>query len=150
GFRPIAVARTAQDWPAGRAVKTVSNRPRKDRLNAIEDRGHLPRECSRGTAKNLMVLAEPIRYSPMRLNPERDRAINGHIREIFDFESGKSLLRVQTVKSVFPLLRMTSADNQPINQSAKVEFSFSDPAGNFAGSTIAFSADPGRWSVMEK
>jgi len=86
----------------------------------------------------------------MRLNPERDRAINGHIREIFDFESGKSLFRVQTVKSVFPLLRMTSADNQPINQSAKVEFSFSDPAGNFAGSTIAFSADPGRWSVMEK
>ena len=83
-------------------------------------------------------------------NPERDRAINGHLREIFDFESGKSLFRVKTVKSVFPLLRMTSADNLPINQSARVEFSFSDPAGNFAGSTIFFSADPGRWSVMEK
>ena len=27
---------------------------------------------------------------------------------------------------------------------------FSDPAGNFAGSTILFSADPDRWSVMEK
>ncbi|MGO9588087.1 MAG: MGH1-like glycoside hydrolase domain-containing protein [Limisphaerales bacterium] len=83
-------------------------------------------------------------------NPERDRAINGHLREVFDFESGKSLFRVKTVKSVFPLLRMASADSLPINQSAKVEFSFSDPAGNFAGSTIAFSADPGRWSVMEK
>jgi hypothetical protein len=45
---------------------------------------------------------------------------------------------------------MTSADNLPINQSARVEFSFSDPDGNFAGSTIFFSADPGRWSVMEK
>ena len=83
-------------------------------------------------------------------NPERDRAINGYLREIFDFESGKSLFRVETVKSVFPLLRMTSADNLPINQSAKVEFSFSDPAGNFAGSTISFSADPSRWAVMEK
>ena len=83
-------------------------------------------------------------------NPERDRAINGYLRETFDFESGKSLFRVKTVKSVFPLLRMTSADNQPIHKSAKVEFSFSDPAGNFAGSTILFSADPSRWSVMEK
>lgn len=83
-------------------------------------------------------------------NPERDRAINGYLREVFDFESGKSLFRVKTVKSVFPLLRMTSADNLPINKSAKVEFSFSDPAGNFAGSTIFFSADPSRWSVMEK
>ena len=83
-------------------------------------------------------------------NPERDRAINGHLREIFDFESGKSLFRVKTVKSVFPLLRMASADNLPINKSAKVEFSFSDPAGNFIGSTIFFSVDPSRWSVMEK
>ncbi len=82
-------------------------------------------------------------------NPDRDRAINGHLREIYDFESGKSLFRVKTVKSVFPLLRMTSADNRPINRSARVEFSFSDPAGNFAGSTIAFSADPRHWSVME-
>ena len=31
-----------------------------------------------------------------------------------------------------------------------MEFNFSDPAGNFAGSTIFFSADPSRWSVMEK
>jgi len=83
-------------------------------------------------------------------NPERDRAINGYVREIFDFDSGKSLFRVKTVKSVFPLLRMTSADNQPINKSAKVEFSFSDPAGNFTGSTIFFSVDPSRWAVMEK
>ena len=83
-------------------------------------------------------------------NPERDRAINGHLREIFDFESGKSLFRVKTVKSVFPLLQMTSADGLPINQSARVAFSFSDPVGNFAGSTIAFYADPGRWSVVEK
>jgi hypothetical protein len=83
-------------------------------------------------------------------NPERDRTINGHLREIFDFESGKSLFRVQTVKSVFPLLQMTSADNLPISRSSRVEFSFSDPAGNFAGSTILFSADPDRWSVMEK
>ena len=45
---------------------------------------------------------------------------------------------------------MTSADGLPIDQSAKVEFSFSDPAGNFAGATIDFSADPSRWSVMEK
>jgi hypothetical protein len=83
-------------------------------------------------------------------NPERDRAINGYVREIFDFDSGKSLFRVETVKSVFPLLRMTSTDNLPINKSAKVEFSFSDPAGNFAGSTISFSADPSRWAVIEK
>jgi Trehalase len=83
-------------------------------------------------------------------NPERDRAINGHLREIFDFKSGKSLFRVKTIKTVFPLLRMTSADGLPIDQSAKVEFSFSDPAANFAGATIDFSADPSRWSVIEK
>ena len=83
-------------------------------------------------------------------NPERDRAINGHLREIFDFDSGKSLFRVKTVKSVFPLLRMASADNRPIDRSSKVEFSFSDPAGNFAGSSIAFSADPSRWLVLDK
>jgi hypothetical protein len=83
-------------------------------------------------------------------NPERDRAINGHLREIFDFASGRSLFRVKTVKSVFPLLRMASADHLPINASAKVEFSFSDPAGNFTGSTISFCADSSRWAVMDK
>ena len=83
-------------------------------------------------------------------NPQRDRAINGHLREIFDFESGKSLFRVKTVGPVFPLLRMTSADHLPIHQSARVDFSFSDPAGNFTGSTIVFSADSSRWSVIEK
>jgi Trehalase len=83
-------------------------------------------------------------------NPERDRAINGHLREIFDFESGKSLFRVKTVKSVFPLLQMMAVDGRPINRSARVEFSFSDPAGNFADSTITFSANAGRWSVQEK
>jgi hypothetical protein len=83
-------------------------------------------------------------------NPERDRTINGHVREIFDFESGKSLFRVVTVTSVFPLLRMTAADNLPINRSSKVEFSFSDPGNNFAGSTVAFSVDQNHWSVVTK
>ncbi len=83
-------------------------------------------------------------------NNVRDRSIKGHIREIYDFGSRNSLFRIKTLKSVFPLLQMNSADNLPINQSAKVEFSFSDPAGNFVGSIIAFSADPGRWSVLEK
>ena len=82
-------------------------------------------------------------------NPARDRAINGHLREIFDFESGKTLFCVKTVKSVFPLLQMTSADNLPFNKSARVELRFSDPADNFVGSTILFFADPSRWSVME-
>jgi hypothetical protein len=79
-------------------------------------------------------------------NPERDRTINGHIREIFDYDSGNSLFRVVTVKSVFPLLRMTTADNLPINCSSKVEFSFSDPGGNFAGSTVAFCVAQNHWS----
>src|SRR5208282_5171797 len=83
-------------------------------------------------------------------NPERDRTINGHVREIFDFDSGNSLFRVVTVKSVFPLLRMTAADNLPINQSSKVEFSFSDPGNNFAGSTVAFSVDQNHWPVVTK
>ncbi len=83
-------------------------------------------------------------------NPERDRAINGHLREIFDFDSGRSLFRVKTAKSVFPLLRMISADHLPINRSAKVDFSFSDPAGNFAGATIVFSTDSARWSVLDR
>jgi hypothetical protein len=83
-------------------------------------------------------------------NAERDRTIHGHIREIFDFESGRSLFRVRTDKSVFPLLQMTSADKQPINQSAQVDFSFSDPAGNFSNSTIYFIADTIRWQVVDK
>jgi hypothetical protein len=83
-------------------------------------------------------------------NPERDRAIKGHLREIFDFGSGRSLFRVRTIKSVFPLLHMVSADRQPIERSTRVEFSFSDPAGNFTGLAIEFSADPDRWSVIGK
>jgi hypothetical protein len=83
-------------------------------------------------------------------NPERDRTINGHVREIFDFDSGNSLFRVVTVKSVFPLLQMAAADNLPINRSSKVEFSFSDPGNNFAGSTVAFSIAQNHWSVVSK
>jgi hypothetical protein len=83
-------------------------------------------------------------------NAELDRAINGHIREIFDYESGDSLFRVKTVKTVFPALRMTAQDNLPIDKSAKIEFAFSDPGDNFAGESIAFAADSTRWTVADK
>ncbi|MGP8020029.1 MAG: MGH1-like glycoside hydrolase domain-containing protein, partial [Limisphaerales bacterium] len=39
-------------------------------------------------------------------NPDRDRAIAGHVREIFDFNSGNSLFKVETIKTVFPVLTM--------------------------------------------
>ena len=81
-------------------------------------------------------------------NPERDRRIEGHVREIFDFDSGNSLFRVEAVKTVFPVLKMKTADGLPINQSKKVEFSFSDPAGNFDRSEIPFAIDETRWKVV--
>ena len=80
-------------------------------------------------------------------NPERDRTIQGHVREIYDFETGNSLFRVETTKPVFPLLKMKSTDGLPIQQSRRVRFSFSDPGGNFAKSTISFQMDEGRWKV---
>jgi len=83
-------------------------------------------------------------------NSERDCSVNGHVREVFDFDSGKSLFRVKTDKTVFPVLHMASVDGLPINKSANVEFSFSDPADNFTGSVIRFFADPDHWSVVEK
>lgn len=83
-------------------------------------------------------------------NSERDRLIDGHVREVFDFATGKSLFHIKPSKSGFPVLRMTSTDNLPIDRSAKVEFMFSDPAGNFTGSSVYFFADPIRWSVMDK
>ncbi len=80
-------------------------------------------------------------------NPDRDRAIAGHVREIFDFNSGNSLFKVETIKTVFPVLTMKTTDGLPIEQSRRVIFSFSDPSGNFAGSTISFRFEEGKWKV---
>jgi hypothetical protein len=82
-------------------------------------------------------------------NPERDGAVNGHVRELFDFATGRSLFRVEATKTVFPVLAMRSMDNAPIQQSRRVEFAFSDPAGNFAGAPIRFSVDEARWNVVD-
>jgi hypothetical protein len=80
-------------------------------------------------------------------NPDRDRTIQGHVREVFDFDSGDSLFRVATTKTVFPLLKMKSTDDLPIEHSRRVRFSFSDPGGNFAKSAIPFRIDEGKWKV---
>ncbi|HUA38564.1 MAG TPA: trehalase family glycosidase [Candidatus Sulfopaludibacter sp.] len=80
-------------------------------------------------------------------NPDRDRTIAGHVREIFDFDSGDSLFKVETTKTVFPFLAMSAADGLPIEQSRRVLFTFSDPGGNFAGSAIPFRFEAGRWQV---
>ena len=82
-------------------------------------------------------------------NPERDRRIEGHVREIFDFNSQNSLFRVEPIKTAFPVLKMATADGLPINQSKKVEFSFSDPAGNFGHAEIPFTFDESRWKVVD-
>ncbi len=82
-------------------------------------------------------------------NPSRDVAVDGHIRELFDFKSGRNLFRVATEGRVFPVLHMRSTDGLPIESSAGVDFRFEDPAGNFAGRTIAFTVDPSRWSVVD-
>ncbi len=80
-------------------------------------------------------------------NPDRDRTIAGHVREIFDFDSGNSLFKVETTRTVFPFLAMKATDGLPIEQSRRVIFSFSDPGGNFAGSTIPFRFEAGKWQV---
>jgi hypothetical protein len=80
-------------------------------------------------------------------NPDRDRAIAGHVREIFDFDTGNSLFKVETIKTVFPLLTMKTTDGLPIEQSRRVIFNFSDPGGNFTGSTIPFRFEEGKWKV---
>ena len=80
-------------------------------------------------------------------NPDRDRVVAGHVREIFDFDSGDSLFKVETIKTVFPVLTMKPTDGLPIEQSRRVIFSFSDPGGNFAGSTIPFRFEEGKWKV---
>src|SRR5579859_273576 len=80
-------------------------------------------------------------------NPDRDRAVEGHVREIFDFDSGASLFKVEATRTVFPVLTMKTADGLPIGQSRRVLFSFSDPGGNFAGSTIPFRIEAGKWKV---
>jgi Mannosylglycerate hydrolase MGH1-like glycoside hydrolase domain len=81
-------------------------------------------------------------------NSKRDQSIEGHVREIFDFDSGSCLFRVETTKSVFPVLKMKTADGLPINQSKKIEFSFSDPSGNFNNqSQISFAIDKAKWRV---
>ena len=82
-------------------------------------------------------------------NPSRDTAVDGHVRELFDFKSGRCLFRVETEGRVFPVLHMRSTDGLPIESSAGVDFHFEDPAGNFAGLTVAFTADPSRWSVVD-
>ena len=80
-------------------------------------------------------------------NPDRDRIIEGHVREIFDFDSGDTLFKVEATKTVFPFLTMKTADGLPIEHSKRVSFTFSDPGGNFAGSTIAFTVSENRWRV---
>ncbi len=81
-------------------------------------------------------------------NARLDSKINGHLREIYEFQSGRSLFRVKTIKTVFPYLQMASMDSLPIEKSTRVKFGFSDPAGNFGGCSIFFSADPALWSVF--
>ncbi len=80
-------------------------------------------------------------------NPDRDRTVAGHVREIFDFDSGNSLFKVEATKTVFPFLKMKTADGLPIEQSRRVIFSFSDSGGNFAGSTIPFTIAESKWKV---
>jgi hypothetical protein len=80
-------------------------------------------------------------------NPDRDRTIEGHVREIFDFDSGNRLFQVETIKTVFPVLKMKTTDGLPIEQSHRVIFSFSDPGGNFTASTIPFTIDESKWKV---
>jgi hypothetical protein len=82
-------------------------------------------------------------------NPDRDRTIEGHVREIFDLASGNSLFQVEAIKTVFPLLKMKTTDDLPIEQSHRVIFSFSDPGGNFTTSTIPFTIDETKWQVKE-
>ena len=80
-------------------------------------------------------------------DPDRDRSIEGHVREIFDFSDGNSLFRVETVKTVFPVLTMKTADDRPIEQSRRVLFRFSDPGGNFKDSTVPFRFDESKWKL---
>lgn len=82
-------------------------------------------------------------------NPSRDGAVDGHVRELFDFKSGRCLFRVAAEARVFPVLHMRSTDGLPIESSAAVDFRFEDPAGNLAGRSIAFTADPSRWRVVD-
>jgi len=82
-------------------------------------------------------------------NPDRDRTIEGHVREIFDFASGNRLFQVEAIKTVFPVLNMKTTDGLPIEQSHRVIFSFSDPAGNFTASTIPFTIDESKWKVED-
>lgn len=81
-------------------------------------------------------------------NPDRDRTIQGHVREIFNFETDDSLFRVETTKTVFPVLKMKTADGLPIGQSQRVLFSFSDPGGNFVKSEIPFKVEEAKWKVQ--
>jgi len=80
-------------------------------------------------------------------NPDRDRAVEGHVREIFNFDSGDSLFKVEATKPVFPFLTMKTTDGLPIEQSRRVIFGFSDPGGNFARSTIPFTIADSKWKV---
>jgi len=82
-------------------------------------------------------------------NPNRDRTIEGHVREIFDFDSGNSLFKVEAAQTVFPFLTMKTTDGLPIEQSQQVIFGFSDPGGNFTGSTISFTVEESKWKVEE-
>jgi hypothetical protein len=89
--------------------------------------------------------------------PERDRVIRGHVREVYDFRSGRSLFRVESGKTVFPVLNMSAQDGQPIEASGRVGFHFSDPEGNFrsmavdhfVATTVAFAFDESRWRVRD-
>jgi hypothetical protein len=81
-------------------------------------------------------------------NGGRDMAIDGHIREIYSFATGRSIFRVWPAGPVFPELRMNSADGLSIDASRRVEFVFTDPAGNFANRPIAFSIDRAKWKAV--
>lgn len=79
----------------------------------------------------------------------RDRRVHGHLRELFAFATGRSLLRVESGCTVFPLADLRTTDDLPIDRSACVELTFTDPAGNFAGRPVRCVVDPARWQICE-
>ncbi|MGH7996603.1 MAG: MGH1-like glycoside hydrolase domain-containing protein [Opitutaceae bacterium] len=81
-------------------------------------------------------------------NPARDGSVDGAVREIYSFADDRRLFRVYPGKTVFPRLHMESTDGRPIERSRRVEFTFTDPAGNFPGASIAFAFDETKWRIV--
>jgi hypothetical protein len=78
----------------------------------------------------------------------RDMAVDGHVREMYAFDTGRSIFRVWPSGPVFPELRMNSADGLPIGASSRVEFAFLDTAGSLGGRPVAFSVDRAKWEAF--